>query len=167
MNWFERRYGAALPHLSMMLFTVILVAYSLHVLGVRTLWNQNVWWQSISVWFIGALIAHDLVLFPLYGLADRALTATGAVAAVPMLNYLRVPALATALTFVVFFPGIIEQGSDTYFAATGQRQDPFLFRWLLLTAGFFTASALAFAVRVIVAHRVEVGRRSRTRVPTS
>lgn len=153
MTWFERRYGAAPPHLAMMLFTIIFVAYSLHVLGVRTLWNRNVWWQSISVWFVGSLIVHDLVLFPLYGLADRALTATGRVTTVPVLNYIRVPALATALTFVIFFPGIIEQGSATYFAATGQGQDPFLFRWVLLTAGFFAVSGVAFAVRVVVAHR--------------
>jgi len=34
-----------------------------------------VWWQSILVWFLGAVVLHDLVLFPLYALADRAHTA--------------------------------------------------------------------------------------------
>jgi len=50
------------------------------VLGPQALWNPFVWWQSIAVWFLAAIIAHDLVLFPLYALADRSFT--GALAAV-------------------------------------------------------------------------------------
>jgi hypothetical protein len=38
-----------------------------------TLWNAHVWWQSIIVWFAAAIIAHDLVLFPVYALLDRML----------------------------------------------------------------------------------------------
>src|SRR5699024_12126520 len=68
-------------------------------------------------------------------------------------NYVWLPALASALTFIVFFPGIIRQGAATYFAATGQTQDPFLQRWLLLTGAFFAISAVCYAIRLrIQAH---------------
>ena len=49
--------------------------------------------------------------------------------------------MATALTFSLFLPGIIEQGAFTYHAATGLTQEPFLGRWLLLVAGFYLISA--------------------------
>jgi hypothetical protein len=66
-----------------------------------------------------------------------------------VLNHLRVPALASGLTLLVFLPGILEQGAPTYLAATGQTQAPFLGRWLLLTAALFAASAVAYAIRVL------------------
>jgi hypothetical protein len=53
----------------------------------------------------------------------------------------------------MFFPGIIQQGSATYLAATGQTQQPFLSRWLLLTAAMFTVSALLYAIRLALAHQ--------------
>ena len=37
-------------------------------------------------------------------------------------NYLRIPALGSGLTLLVFLPGIVEQGASTYLAATGQTQ---------------------------------------------
>jgi len=54
---------------------------------------------------------------------------------------------------VVFLPGIIEQGAPTYLAATGQTQEPFLGRWLLLTAAMFATSAVVYAIRIALAHR--------------
>ena len=48
----------------------------------------------------------------------------------------------------MFWPGIVQQGSATYSAATGQTQQPFLGRWLLLTAIMFSVSALAYGVRL-------------------
>ena len=110
------------------------------------------------MWFIGAALLHDLVLFPLYVLADRAFTsllcrAPRAERAVPVVNYVRVPVLASGLLLLLFFPGILGQGADTYVAATGQTQDPFLKRWLLLTAATFGLSATAYAARVEMARR--------------
>ena len=60
---------------------------------------------------------------------------------------------AVALLFLIFFPGILQQGAATYADATGQTQDPFLERWLLLSAGIFTFSAVAYAVRLLAASR--------------
>ena len=73
--------------------------------------------------------------------------------AVPVVNHIRIPALAAGLTLLMFLPGIIEQGSRTYLAATGQTQEPFLGRWLWLTAALFGVSAVIYAVRLVRARR--------------
>lgn len=145
-------YGSHPLHLLTMLAGFALLGYILAAVKPVTLWNPQVWWQSIAVWFAAAIIAHDLVLFPVYALADRLLTVAAERRRRPKvaaLNYIRVPALASALTFVVFLPGIIEQGKPTYLAATGQTQEPFLGRWLLLTAALFGVSAALYAARLV------------------
>jgi hypothetical protein len=67
--------------------------------------------------------------------------------AVPVVNHLRLPLLASALLFLLFFPGIIRQGADTYLNATGKTQEPYLVRWLLLCACVFALSAIIYAAR--------------------
>lgn len=146
---FRRIYGSHPLHLLTLIAGFALGGYAVLTLGVAALWNPVTWWQSIAVWFAAALLLHDLVLFPLYALADRALTLTRRLPVpVPVLNHLRVPALGSGLTLLVFLPGIIEQGAPAYLAATGQTQDPFLGRWLLLTAAMFLLSAVVYAVRL-------------------
>src|ERR1700732_4435076 len=66
-----RLYGERLFHLIVVLAAVAVGAYAISVLGLRNLFNPTVWWQSIAVWFAVAVIGHDLILFPLYALADR------------------------------------------------------------------------------------------------
>ena len=72
---------------------------------------------------------------------------------VPVLNYVRVPALGAGLTLLVFLPGIIKQGAPTFRAATGLTQDVFLGRWLLLTAAMFAISAVIYAIRLVTVDR--------------
>ena len=168
---FTAFYGDNQLHLLGTVAAWALAGYVVTVLGPQALWNPFVWWQSIAVWFLAAIIAHDLVLFPLYALADRSVTA--ALAAVrgrrkvpspripraSPLNYLRVPTLAAGLSLLLFFPGIIQQGQLSYVAATGQDQQPFFGRWLLLVAAVYGLSALAYAARLAVAgHRGETDR---------
>jgi hypothetical protein len=125
------------------------------------------------VWFAGAVIGHDLVLFPLYALADRSMSAaltavarrrTGRVPAVPPLNYLRAPAAGAILLLLLFLPGIVQQGRSTYLDATGQTQQPFLARWMLLSAAMFLVSAVTYAWRL---RRVRAGRTSAAPAATS
>ena len=71
----------------------------------------------------------------------------------PVLNYVRVPALGAGLTLLVFLPGIIKQGAPTFRAATGLTQDVFLGRWLLLTAAMFAISAVIYAIRLATVDR--------------
>ena len=144
-------YGSGPRHVLAMLVAIALATYTLSELGVSTLWAGDVWWQTILVWFLGAVIVHDLLLFPLYAVADRVLQrgAGSPRPRVPALNYFRVPLLASGLLLLLFFPGIIEQGESSYLRATGQTQEPFLERWLLLTGVFFGASALLYGVRYV------------------
>jgi hypothetical protein len=160
MSRYRAFYGAHPLHLLTMLAGFAVLGYVVATLTPKALWNPHVWWQSIAVWFAVAIIAHDLVLFPLYALADRLLTIPADRwahrPARSAINYIRLPLLASALTFVVFLPGIIEQGAPTYQAATGQTQEPFLGRWLLLAAAMFGASAAVYAVRAVRTRRRRV-----------
>lgn len=154
----SRVYGGHPLHLLTMAAGFALLGYVVATFEPMTLWNPRSWWQSIAVWFAAAIIAHDLLLFPIYALADRILWArAGNVPVrrlpVPVRNYLRIPALGSGLTLLVFLPGVVEQGASTYLAATGQTQQPFLGRWLLLTAAMFSASAIVYLVRLTIAHR--------------
>jgi hypothetical protein len=159
MSTFSRRFGAIYGsgplHLLTMLSGFALLGYILATFKPATLFNPGTWWQSVAVWLCAAVIAHDLLLFPLYALADRALFARPRPARHPNIdarNHIRVPALGAGLTLLIFLPGIIEQGSSTYQAATGQTQQPFLGRWLLLSAAMFAVSAVCYAARLAIAH---------------
>ncbi|SCF09864.1 hypothetical protein GA0074695_3460 [Micromonospora viridifaciens] len=143
---FRSTYGASAGHL-------LLLAGSFAVVGwvvLRLAGEPSA--GRMLLWFVGAAIAHDFVLFPVYGLADRVLRgAPGTRAAPPSgpapLNHLRAPALASGLLFLVYLPGIVRLGRPTYLAASGQDQRPFLGRWLLATAALFLASGVGYAVR--------------------
>jgi hypothetical protein len=152
---FRKAYGAHPLHLLTMLSGFALLGYTLVTVTPLQLWNRDTWWQSIAVWFAAAVIGHDLVLFPLYALADRLLFVrrTGSRVKVMARNHIRIPALGAGLTLLVFLPGIIEQGGPTYRAATGQTQQPFLGRWLLLAAAMFGISAAVYAGRLVAARR--------------
>ncbi|GAC1444364.1 MAG: hypothetical protein NVS3B26_16190 [Mycobacteriales bacterium] len=107
----------------------------------------------MAIWFLGALIGHDLVLFPLYALADRGLSTAvprrrgKLLTAAGTVNYLRVPALLSGLLLLLFFPLILRQSEGPYAAASGLNQSPYLSRWLLLTGAAFGLSAVLYALR--------------------
>lgn len=157
----RRFYGSHPLHLLAMVAGVALAGYIAFTFKPATLWNPQAWWQSIAVWLAAAIIFHDLVLFPLYAVADRLLgiatrrrrRRSSGQLRVPVLNYVRIPTLGSGLSLLMFFPGIMKQGSATYVAATGQTQEVFLGRWFLLTAAMFSASALCYAIRLVLGHR--------------
>ncbi|GAA3547425.1 hypothetical protein GCM10022222_33800 [Amycolatopsis ultiminotia] len=143
----RRLYGAHPLHLLILLGCFFLAGYAAINL------SADAQWPYIALWFAGAVIAHDFVLFPLYALADRLITGRRRPEPKPgprriaVVNHVRIPLLASGLLLLLFFPGIIAQGSDTFTAATGQTQEPFLARWLVLSAGFFALSAVLYLVR--------------------
>lgn len=153
---FRAIYGSHPLHLLTMVSGFALLGYILVTFRPSAypaaFWNPGTWWQSIAVWFAAAVVGHDLLLFPLYALADRVLAAQTR-SKVMAHNHIRVPALGAGLTLLIFLPGIIQQGAPTYQAATGQTQQPFLGRWLLLTATMFASSAVVYAVRLGITHR--------------
>ncbi|MGI5127921.1 hypothetical protein ACQEVB_14010 [Pseudonocardia sp. CA-107938] len=107
----------------------------------------------LLVWFVGAAVVHDLVLFPLYTAADRALARLP----VPARNHVRVPALAAGLTLLVFLPGIVRQGTASNVAATGLDQEPFLGRWVVFTLAVFAVSGAVYAARLLLTRRSAAG----------
>ena len=145
-----RAYGASPLHLLALVTCFTLTGYvATHLAGDPLV-------ARIVIWFAAAVIGHDLMLFPLYALADRSLTSVlrvlpatrdNRIPVVPPLNYIRTPALGAGLLLLLFLPGIIHQGQQTYLSATGQTQQPYLDRWLLLTAAMFTLSAVIYATR--------------------
>ena len=116
------------------------------------LWNPRTWWQSIAVWFAAAIIAHDLVLFPIYALVDRMLgrctIGDDRRYSVPVLNYLRMPALGAALT-LAGLPARDHRAGRADLSGR-HRPDPGAVpgRWLLLTAAMFAISAVVYALRL-------------------
>jgi hypothetical protein len=113
------------------------------------------------VWFGGAIVAHDLIAFPLYSLLN--LIATGSLGGiggrdselrVPALNHLRIPALLSGLALLLFFPLVLGLSADNYVEDTGVEIDVFLGRWLGLVGALFLGSALIYAVRLGRAERL-------------
>ncbi|MFU8874686.1 hypothetical protein [Micromonospora sp. SL4-19] len=143
---FRAAYGAPAGHLLLLAGTFTVTGWVALRLAAEPTAGR------MLLWFAGAAIAHDFVLFPIYGLADRVLRRALGPRAVPAsgpapLNHIRVPALASGLLFLVYLPGILRLGRPTYLAASGQNQRPFLGRWLLATAALFLASAALYALR--------------------
>ncbi|MGH2943369.1 MAG: hypothetical protein ACRDLN_11425, partial [Solirubrobacteraceae bacterium] len=120
----RRAYGAGPLHLLSTLAALALAAYAFTRIfaGAQP--------ANVVAWFAGAIVAHDLVAFPLYTALDR--LARGR--RTRGVNYVRVPALLGGLALIVFFPLILGLGGGRYERATTLSQDVYLGRWLLLCA---------------------------------
>ena len=140
-----RWYGASPLHLLSLLACFGLAGYAAdrlvpsHPLGV-------------AAWFLGAVIGHDLLLMPLYSLADRSAMAAirhrdPQLPVTPWINYVRVPAALSGLLLLVWFPLILRLRSP-YHASTTLSADPYVWHWLAVTGALFLLSAVAFAVRL-------------------
>lgn len=144
MRSLRAAYGAGPLHLLALLGCFALTGYVLAQLA------GNPSLPRMLVWFAGAIVAHDLIAFPVYAGLDRLLGRLVPIGrrAPALVNHVRVPAAGSVLLLVVYLPGIIRQGSATYSAATGQTQQPFLERWLLITAVMFGVSAAIYLLRL-------------------
>ncbi|KUJ66032.1 hypothetical protein ACZ90_40925 [Streptomyces albus subsp. albus] len=147
MAGFRRGYGASPLNALLMASSFALTVYA----GTRLL-DGDV--RGIVLWFAGAAVLHDLVLLPVYSLADRGVQALvlgderrREAARTPLrrqgVNFIRVPVLLSGLLLLVWFPLILDR-VDHYEAYTGLPVGVFWERWLLATAALFAASALWF-----------------------
>ncbi|MBD0676511.1 hypothetical protein [Streptomyces sp. CBMA156] len=147
---FARRYGARPLHLLALLASFALTGYAVErLVADRPL--------AVAVWFVGAAVAHDLILLPLYSIADLSARSVLSrlpvpVPAVPWINYLRVPALLSGLLLLVWFPLILRL-SEPYRGATGLSEEVYLGRWLVITGVLFGAAAVGLAIRIRRARR--------------
>lgn len=136
-----RWYGAGPLHLVGLVVSFVVAGYA----ADRLLQTETV---RYIVWIVGAAVVHDLVLLPVYSLVDRAARAGSARARVPWINHLRLPAFLSGLLFLVFLP-LIGSFPAGFESTTGFSTDPYLGRWLAITAVLFAASAVAYAARLL------------------
>ncbi|MEU1184318.1 hypothetical protein ABZ464_43245 [Streptomyces sp. NPDC005820] len=119
--------------------------------GVRLLADD---WFGVALWLVGAALLHDLVLLPLYAVADRAVVrGLGEAGHRDRAMYVRVPAALSGLLLLVWFPLISGRVERRYRLGTGLSPDGFPARWLLITAALFGGSALLLALRLLRVRR--------------
>ena len=138
MARFRALYGSSPLHLIALVASLALTAFTaLKIAEYDTAFE-------IALWLVGAALVHDFVLFPLYTLlgllagGNRPRRAT---------NFVRVPAMISGLLFLMFVPLICSLAPDSYEGASGLRPEPYLERWLAITAVLFLASGLLYALR--------------------
>ena len=142
-GWVRRWYGADPLHLLALLAAFALAGYA--VRGVVAAGQ----WRGFALWFAVAIVGHDLLLFPLYSLADLSLRrllpgrsaarrhepaaepsadrpgqARSSATGPPLINYIRVPAAFSLLLLLVWFPLILGLSSRTYHRASGLVTSP-------------------------------------------
>ena len=145
MGWFKRWYGANPLHLLAMIGCFALAWYA----GAGLLHAKPV---GVVVWFAGAVIGHDLILMPLYALADKSVMTVfrhrpPKLPTVPWINYLRVPVVLSGLLLLIWFPLIFRIPSH-FPRTTDLSLDPYLGHWLAVTGALFLLSAVALALRL-------------------
>jgi hypothetical protein len=146
---FREGYGAGPLHLLAILATFAVAGYALER-ALELTSNPD----RIVFWLGGSIVAHDLILFPFYGLI-------GAVAAgaflrgdqrsrlrIAALNHARVPALLSGLLLLVWYPLVAGPADRGFTRVTGLSKDVYLERWVLLSAALFAASGVVFALRL-------------------
>jgi hypothetical protein len=156
LRWLRRHYGAGPLHLLALIACVAFVGY------VVTRIQHQGGLIKIGVWFILALVLHDLVIWPLYALADRgalrlARRHPARLPRVPWLNYVRVPAIMSAVLLAISLPLVLRRSEAGYHANTGLTESVYAGRWLLVTAALFALSAVLYAGRLALAIRDEQG----------
>lgn len=152
-------YGANPLHLLSLLAAFALAGYAVRAVIAA---GQ---FRGFAIWFGVAIIGHDLLLFPLYSLADlsvqrllpwgasrarssrQAATIRGEVPGPPVINYVRIPVAFSLLLLLAFFPLILGLSEPEYHRASGLTTDPYLWRWLAVTGVLFAGSAIIYALR--------------------
>lgn len=151
MRRFRRRYGASPLHLLGALSSLALAGWA--VAQVLEVTGRP---ERFLLWLVGAIVAHDLLLFPAYSAVGRLLQRALGIEGdreqwtrlrVAALNHVRVPALLSGLMLLVWFPLIARKAPQTFENASARSADPYLNRWLLLSAVLFGASALLLGFR--------------------
>jgi hypothetical protein len=160
MAMFRRRYGASPLHL-------LAFVASIAVTGVAVkgwLDEPAISIRYIVIWFVGAIIAHDMIVLPLYSALDRLVLAIsrradghhaapgpseqGATEPAPLRSpawvYVRVPLILSALLLLVFGAEILREGNATFHLASGHTQDVYLQRYLIVVGVLFLLSGLAY-----------------------
>src|SRR5437867_11181245 len=99
----RRLYGSGPLHLIAVIVAIAITAYAFIEIVKRPAP------VSFAIFFAGAIVAHDLIAFPIYSLLDRIAGRAGAAVRLGpgSINYVRIPALLSGLAFLVWFPLIL------------------------------------------------------------
>jgi hypothetical protein len=114
---------------------------------------------QLVVLYLGLVIAHDLILVPLYSGLDRLMRrlpmplASSRRLGIPIINHVRAPLLISALLLLIYSPLIFGLSDSYYFSLSGHHLEHYLRNWLLITALLLLGSGLIYAVRVVVRAR--------------
>lgn len=149
----RRLYGSNPLHLLVLLAAFALAAYGFYRASFGPLPLR------MLVWFLVAIVGHDLVLYPLYALADRSWHVvsrrTGLQKShswhepsVPAVNYVRVPTVLSGVLLIAFWGTISGEGEGAFLAASDHHFENYLGRWLGITGVFFAVSAVLYAWRL-------------------
>jgi hypothetical protein len=153
MRQVRRLYGASPLHLFAVAaaLTIVVVAFDgwlkpgTHIIG-------------ILAWLTACAIAYEVVVIPLASLLDRFVLRssprrTSQVGLGAVRNYVRIPALLSALLLLAFLPLIFTFGRNSFIQSTGDAPPSYLTRWLLATAAMFAISAVVYGLSVARAAR--------------
>ena len=142
MKALARHYGASPLHLLAHVIGFALAGWAIvQIVDIRGA-------RDVVAWFVAALVLHDLVLLPAYTALDQ-LDRRARLRGVPLANYVRVPAILTGLTFLVFFPLILGKSDNNLRYVSGITPSGYLGRWLALVAALWLVSAVVLGVRLV------------------
>ena len=133
------RYGASPLHLLAHLAALALAAWAL----LQAL--QLGGWERIVLWLAGAIVLHDMLLWPAYTTLDRLGRRSRPAG---WANYVRVPVGISALLLLAFFPVICGTGERTYMRVSGESWEGYLGRWLLVSAALFVVAGALYLARL-------------------
>jgi hypothetical protein len=157
VKWLRRHYGAGPLHLFGMLACLAVAAYVV----TRILGQSG--WKGIFLWFVVCLVGHDLIGWPAYTLADRALTRFQArdrarqPRLVPWINYVRVPTVISGVLLGMFSPLIFRLENARYEGFTGFSENVYLTNWLVVSGALFAGSVVIYVLRLGLARRRRAG----------
>ena len=139
MKAFTARYGASPLHL--LLHVALFAAFAWVALQVADVREA----QNIVLWFVAAIVLHDIALLPFYSAIDR--VGRRGLPGAAAVNHVRIPAALSALLLLLFFPPILGSNDGSFARVAGVEPAGYLARWLLVTAALFGVSALLYVVR--------------------
>lgn len=146
LRWFVSWYGSGPLHLLVLIGCFGLAAFA----GVRLWGAQPV---GVTIWLLVAVVGHDLVLFPLYTLADRSARDVlrhrrpPSSAAVPWINHVRVPVVISLVLLMVYFPVILRL-SPFFESVTSYTMEVYVARYAGIVGALFLGSGVLYALRL-------------------
>jgi hypothetical protein len=115
--------------------------------------------KGVLFWFALSAVVWDFIAWPLSAVVDRLAVRAyqrhqgRPPAAVPWINYVRVPTVISVVLLLLFFPLIFRLNNSYYERLTGFNENIYIVNWLVVTGALFAGSTLAYLVRLKLAGR--------------